>query len=129
MPLLGTSDLDRARLTARLDATAEHLVVVALCAAWCSTCRAFRSACEAVASGRPAASFVWVDIEEDADLLGDLDVETFPTLAIFAGEALRHYGAVLPHAALVERLVDDRAAMMARDAPADVGAIVGKLRI
>lgn len=129
MPLLGTSDQDRERLTARLDAAAEHVVVVALCAAWCSTCRAFRSACETVAGERPDASFVWVDIEDDAHVLGDLDVETFPTLAIFAGTALRHYGAVLPHAALVGRLVDDPAAMMADGAPADVGAIVGKLRI
>jgi thioredoxin reductase (NADPH) len=127
MSLLGTSVADRARLQTRLDDPA-HLVVVALCAAWCSTCREFRVACESVAASRPAVSVVWIDIEDDAALLGDLDVETFPTLAIFEGAALRHYGPVLPVAALVERLVDDRDAMMADDAPQDVGAIVANLR-
>lgn len=128
MPLLGTSPEDRRRLSDRL-ADGSHVVVVALCAAWCSTCREFRVACEAVASSRPRVSLVWVDVEDDAALVGDLDVETFPTLAIFAGEALRHYGPVLPQAALVERLVDDPAALIAEDAPDDVVALIASLRL
>jgi thioredoxin reductase (NADPH) len=127
MALLGTSPADRALLAHRLRDDA-HVVVVALCAAWCTTCREFRAACEAVAVSRPAASLVWIDIEDDAALLGDLDIETFPTLAIFAGESLRHFGPVLPQASLVERLVDDPAALSAHDAPDDVAALVVRLR-
>lgn len=127
MPLLDTSPPARAQLAARLHAPA-HVVVVALCAAWCNTCREFRAACEAVAASRPAVSLVWVDIEDDADLVGDLDLETFPTLAIFEGEALRHFGAVLPQAALVERLVDDPAALIAGDAPEEIAGLVAALR-
>lgn len=127
MPLLDTSTADRDALRARLD-DGDHAVVVALCAAWCTTCRDFRAAFAAVADARPAVSFVWVDVEDDAALLGDLDVETFPTLAIYAGERLRHYGAVLPQAALVERLVDDPGTRIAGDAPDEVAAIVARLR-
>ncbi|HEX4882636.1 MAG TPA: thioredoxin family protein [Casimicrobiaceae bacterium] len=128
MPLLRTSPADRALLTGRL-AEPSHVVVVALCAAWCTTCREFASACEAVAASRPDVSLVWVDIEDDAALVGDLDVETFPTLAIFEGAALRHYGPVLPQASLVERLVADPAALMAVDAPDEVAALVDRLRL
>jgi thioredoxin reductase (NADPH) len=127
MALLGTSPADRALLAQRLRDDA-HVVVVALCAAWCTTCREFRAACEAVAVSRPAASLVWIDIEDDAALLGDLDIETFPTLAIFAGESLRHFGPVLPQASLVERLVDDPDALTAQDAPADVAVLLTHLR-
>jgi thioredoxin reductase (NADPH) len=73
-------------------------------------------------------SLVWVDIEDDAPLVGDLDVETFPTLAIFQGVDLRHYGPVLPQASLVERLVDDPAALIAGDPPDEVARLVVALR-
>ena len=43
MTILGTSDADRATLVRRL-AEPSHVVVVALCAAWCTTCREFRAA-------------------------------------------------------------------------------------
>jgi thioredoxin reductase (NADPH) len=127
MPLLDTTPSARALLHERL-ADEAHTVVFALCAAWCSTCREFRAACEAVARSRPAVSLVWVDIEDDAALVGDLDIETFPTLAIFAGDVLRHFGAVLPQASLLERLIDEPAALFAADAPDEVRRLVAALR-
>jgi thioredoxin reductase (NADPH) len=127
MSLLRTSRADRARLAARLG-DRSHVVVVALCAAWCTTCREFGAACEAFAAARPDVSLVWVDIEDDAELLGDLDVETFPTLAIFEGESLRHFGPVLPQASLLQRLVDDPASLSAAGAPEDVAGLVAALR-
>ena len=64
-----------------------RLVVVSLCAAWCDTCNEFRSAYGRLAQVRPQATFVWLDIEDDAALCGDIDVENFPTLAIYRGNA------------------------------------------
>lgn len=58
------------------------LWVICLCADWCHICRQMQSA---LADDRRLSSVVrwlWVDIEEHADLLGDLEVETFPTYLI-----------------------------------------------
>lgn len=85
------------------------MAVVALCAAWCDTCTEFRRAFERMAATRPDALFVWLDIEDDAQLCGDIDVENFPTLAIFRGAALLHYGVSLPQEGTVARLIEEMA--------------------
>jgi len=85
----------------------DRTTVVALCAAWCDTCAEFRGAFERIASARPESLFVWLDIEDDAEICGDIDVENFPTLAIFRGGALLHYGVSLPQEGTVARLVDE----------------------
>jgi thioredoxin 1 len=83
------------------------LVVVALCAAWCDTCNEFRTSFERIAERRPDIVFVWLDIEDDSDVCGDIDVENFPTLAIYRGDALLHFGVSLPQQSTVARLVDE----------------------
>jgi thioredoxin reductase (NADPH) len=87
-----------------------QIVVVALCAAWCETCNAFRADYERLATSRPDAAFIWLDIEDDADVAGDVDVENFPTLAIFRGYVPLHFGISLPHASSIGRLIDALAA-------------------
>jgi thioredoxin 1 len=81
--------------------------VVALCAAWCDTCSEFRATLERIAEARPDMLFFWLDIEDDSEICGDIDVENFPTLAIFRGERLLHYGVSLPSEGTVRRLVDE----------------------
>jgi thioredoxin 1 len=83
------------------------LVVVALCAAWCDTCNEFRASFERIAEARPLIVFLWLDIEDDSDVCGDIDVENFPTLAIYRGDALLHFGISLPQQGTVARLVDE----------------------
>ena len=94
--------------TALADAFADpsRLVVVSLCAAWCDTCNEFRAGYERLAARRPSAVFVWLDIEDDADVVGDIDVENFPTLAIFRGATPLHFGVSLPHESSIGRLID-----------------------
>lgn len=127
MGVLGTGDADRAVLRQRIAAAGRHVVAFALCAAWCTTCREFRIACERVAAACPDVSLVWIDVEDDADLLGDFDIETFPTLAIFAGEAPLHFGVVVPRAELVERLVTDLGALSPGTVPPEIAALVTRL--
>jgi thioredoxin 1 len=91
------------------------LVVVALCAAWCDTCNEFRASFERIAEARPHIAFVWLDIEDDSDVCGDIDVENFPTLAIYRGDALLHFGISLPQQSTVARLVDEMANRTAGD--------------
>ena len=85
------------------DGHAMH--VFCLCAQWCGTCREYQPMFELLASQLPDVRFVWVDIEAHDDLLGDLDIENFPTLLIAdtQGQA-RFAGTVLPHAETLQRM-------------------------
>ena len=80
--------------------------VVCLCADWCGTCRDYRALFDALAPAYPGVRFVWVDIEDEADVAGDLDVETFPTLLIAAGQTARFLGPLLPQAGVLSRLIE-----------------------
>ena len=88
-------------------AASPPLTVACLCAAWCRTCDGYQAVLAEVARAHPAVRFVWIDIEEHSDVLGeDLDVENFPTLALLRGAELRFFGTVLPHAATLDRMVE-----------------------
>ncbi|BBN88611.1 thioredoxin domain-containing protein [Azospira sp. I09] len=79
-------------------------VVLVLCAAWCGVCRGFEAATAAAAAGHEGA-WAWIDIEDAADALPSLDVETFPTLAVIRGGELRFFGPILPDGAILGRSV------------------------
>ncbi|WP_034348870.1 thioredoxin family protein [Noviherbaspirillum massiliense] len=84
-------------------------VVACLCAAWCDTCRAYRAGFDALAARHPDKRFIWIDIEDQADLVGDIDVENFPTLLIQRGDLVAFFGTVLPDAKLADRLIQAQA--------------------
>lgn len=79
--------------------------VVCLCAAWCGVCRDYRLAWNALTQQHPELRVVWVDVEDQAELVGDLDIETFPTVLIADGSQARFLGPVLPQVRGVERLL------------------------
>lgn len=82
------------------------LVVITLCAQWCGTCREFQPMLERIAAAHPDMLTAWADIEDDAEIVGDVDLDSFPTLAIFRrGEAL-HFGPSLPLEAVLTRLIE-----------------------
>jgi thioredoxin-like negative regulator of GroEL len=83
----------------------DSLTVVALCAAWCGTCREFRPVFDALVREMPHARFVWVDIEDEPEVAGDLEIETFPTLGVMHGAVPVHFGPTTPQKAVVERLL------------------------
>ena len=112
MTILTSAEDDRSEI-ARAFADPSRLTVVSLCAAWCYTCDEFRATYERLALVRPRVAFVWLDIEDDAAAAGDIDVENFPTLAIYRGGVPVHFGVSLPHEAIVCRLID----ALADDAP------------
>lgn len=100
----------------------DQMLVVCFCAAWCDTCRAYQPKFEALAASFPHASFVWVDIEDEPALLGDVDVENFPTLMIEVGGGIKFFGTMLPHIELLERLIQS-ARPEDRNQPTDLPAI------
>jgi thiol-disulfide isomerase/thioredoxin len=115
--------------------------VACLCAAWCRTCDAYAPVMQQVAQ-ELAASLAergtvlrthWIDIEDEADLVDDLDVETFPTLVVLDAQQVRFAGPLTPEPDTLRRML--RATLLdARDdarfaAPtAEVAALADRLR-
>lgn len=95
-------------------------LVVCLCAAWCGVCGDYRSRFAQVQTQVqaqfPQIQFLWLDIEDEADLLHPLDVENFPTLLLAVGDAPRFFGPITPQREMLERLI--RAQMQDASAPA-----------
>ncbi len=84
----------------------ERLQVVCLCAGWCGVCRDYRATFDAAAAEFGArAGFSWFDIEDDAALLDDVDVENFPTVLIARGDCTLFFGPITPQPATLARLV------------------------
>lgn len=81
------------------------VLVVCLCAEWCGVCRDYRQRFAQVQSRFPQAQFLWIDVEDEADLLHPLDVEDFPTLLIAVGDEARFFGPLTPQADTLERLI------------------------
>ena len=86
---------------------APELRVTCLCAEWCTSCREYRSGFDGLAAGLPQVHFCWLDIEDEAEALGDLDVENFPTLFIQRRESVLFFGTMLPHLHLLHRLIEN----------------------
>lgn len=80
-------------------------LAVCLCAAWCDTCAAYRATFAQLAQRYAQARFVWLDIEDQEDLLGGLEVENFPTVLIAAGDEVRFFGTITPQPETLARLL------------------------
>ena len=88
--------------------------VICLCAGWCGVCRDWRGPFEEAARSLPQAHFAWVDVEDESDTMGDVDVETFPTVLIARGDQARFLGPIPPSASGLARLV---AGLQSQDQP------------
>lgn len=93
-------------------------VILCFCAAWCDACKEYQPKFEALGHQYPEAVFVWADIEDYPELLGDDDVENFPTIAIVQGKKIRFLGTLLPHIEHLNRLIQ---AMQAPGQPQTTG--------
>ncbi|HXF46857.1 MAG TPA: thioredoxin family protein [Burkholderiaceae bacterium] len=100
---------------------------VCLCAAWCDTCAAYRATFAQLAQRHADARFVWLDIEDQEDLLGGLEVENFPTLLIAAGDEVRFFGTITPQPETLARLLRAHLQEGAR-APGVAPAVTALLR-
>jgi thioredoxin reductase (NADPH) len=81
----------------------DGLLVACLCAAWCKTCTEFRATFDKLATSSNGARFVWLDVEDDSALVGDIEIENFPTLAVFRGGTPLFYGVTMPQEGVVAR--------------------------
>lgn len=79
--------------------------VICLCADWCSVCRGLRSGFDALAAQQPDVHFAWVDVEDEEDLVGELEIETFPTVLMGSRRELRFAGVIQPQIQVLTRLM------------------------
>ncbi|MET0983065.1 MAG: thioredoxin family protein, partial [Telluria sp.] len=106
-------------ITAAVDSG--RWIVACLCAAWCGTCGSYRAAFDALAARHPDKTFVWIDVEDQADVVGDLDVDNFPTLLVQRDDTVAFFGTMLPDAAVADRLVQAQAEL----APDELARLAG----
>ncbi|MCE1249148.1 MAG: thioredoxin family protein [Comamonadaceae bacterium] len=101
-----------------------------LCADWCRVCGEYRSAFEALAAAQPQLRCVWIDVEDEEALLGELDVETFPTLLIAEGQRAHFLGPLPPQVGVLERLLANyqQGGAGSALAPAPVQALLQRLQ-
>ena len=90
--------------------TAHLLHLACLCAAWCRTCDSYRPTLQDVtapfvASGRLGPPR-WIDIEDEADLVDDVDIETFPTLLVYDERRVLFAGPLTPQPEVLQQLIE-----------------------
>jgi thioredoxin 1 len=113
--------------------TADDRWVICLCAEWCGVCREWRDAFAEMAASHPGIHFAWVDVEDEADAMGDVDIETFPTLLIARDGTPRFLGPIQPSGAQFKRLVatllegDAQPPASAAHAPSEAGPLLARL--
>ena len=111
-------------------ASPASLLVVCLCAQWCGVCRDYAPRFAQVQAHYPQATFLWIDVEDDADLLHPLDVDDFPTLLIAIGDQPRFFGPLTPQLEMLERLIRVQLQEGAASGLADpaLAALVARIR-
>ena len=87
--------------------SSDHLVeVVCFCVQWCGSCRTYQPVFEGVATEFEGLAWLrWIDIEDESEVLGDVDVDNFPTLLISRQNDVLFFGPLDPHAATLRQLV------------------------
>ncbi len=89
--------------------TDQDIHIACLCAAWCRLCDDYAPVLAQVsaelAATCPGLRHHWIDIEDEAELVGDFDVETFPTLVVVGPEGVRFAGPLTPQPDTLRRLL------------------------
>jgi thioredoxin 1 len=94
-------------------------LVACLCADWCGTCRDYQATFEQTKAQFPGARFVWIDVENEAELVDPIEVENFPTLLIARRGQAMFFGTVTPHMETLQRLIRTQLANDAHALPPD----------
>lgn len=81
-------------------------IIACLCAEWCNSCRNYATNF-AIWSANYSTEyhFVWIDIEDNSDLVDDFNIENFPTLLIQYGKIVSFFGQIKPSNKLTTQLL------------------------
>ena len=92
-------------MTSAISPSPPSLLVACLCAQWCGTCRDYRPLFDQLQTDFAPARFVWIDIEDEADLVDPVEVDDFPTLLVVADGQARFFGTLTPHIDTLRRIL------------------------
>lgn len=101
--------------------------IVCLCAEWCGVCRDYRAVLDQLSAHYPQVRIAWVDVEDDDDLAGDVDIETFPTVLLGQGGVARFFGPLLPQAGVLKRLLESIQTQSGPPADAPAQALLARI--
>lgn len=91
----------------------DALYVACLCAQWCSVCNAWRPVFETLGRQLPPDTapvrWAWIDVEDQADVLGDYEPPNFPVLVVQRGGDLLYCAALPQQPGLWLRVVSELA--------------------
>jgi hypothetical protein len=104
--------------------------VACLCAAWCGVCREWLPQFTEQARAHPHMRFAWVDVEDEDEAMGEVDIETFPTLLVARGDEVLFLGPIPPSARQFTRTLATLQAQPSRSTglPEDADALLQRLR-
>ncbi|MCD6026512.1 MAG: thioredoxin [Solimicrobium sp.] len=85
-----------------------NVIVACLCAAWCDVCTRYRTQFELFAVQHPELLLLWIDVEDNAELVGDFNVDNFPTILIQQYEVVTYYGTMQPDTNQLSRLLQSQ---------------------
>ena len=94
-----------------------ELLVACLCADWCGTCRDYQAPIERMQAQFPGTRFLWIDVEDESELVDPITVENFPTLLIARRDQALFFGTVTPHIETLHRLIRTQLAPDAASLP------------
>jgi len=104
--------------------------VACLCAAWCGVCREWLPQFTAQARAHPHMRFAWVDVEDEDEAMGDVDIETFPTLLVGRGDQVLYLAPIPPLGNQFTRLLARLQGQAEPDpgVPGEADALLARLR-
>lgn len=89
----------------------DPLWVICLCAQWCGTCREYQSTFHQLQQQfHKGARFVWLDVEDRADVLEPIDIDDFPTVMIARNNRVLFFGPLTPQRDRLARLIQSHLA-------------------
>jgi thioredoxin 1 len=104
--------------------------VACLCAAWCGVCREWLPQFTAQARAHAQMQFAWVDVEDEDETMGEVDIETFPTLLVARGDEVMFLAPIPPLTSQFTRLLARLQAQPTCDpgVPAQANELLARLK-
>ena len=82
-----------------------EISVTCICAEWCHLCGEYRPGFFKLAADFPEAAFGWLDTEDDAEQVGELEIENFPTILVKRADETLFFGPQPPSHDILRRLL------------------------
>jgi hypothetical protein len=93
-----------------------------ICAEWCGVCRKLQASAPLWLNG----TLSWIDLDEDEKILEGLDVENFPTLAVYRSDEWVFWGAVEPMWPIIQRTCAMASSPVDKDTATSLSGLLGR---